>query len=165
MKPRRGRQVNQRDLTEIYEGVKRTWPSLYWFRREGRDQWRQRSLAGDPCSNLKYFAPWEKIMLGRNMITVITKETCFAGKHTHIRRYITRIMIQTCLFWAWLKQPHEVFSIIIRRNKLKMTDVRGEKAKSQKTQNWPHCDKKCFVEKTDYEIWDTTTIIGRKTEF
>ena len=64
--------------------------------------------------------------LGRNMISLITNETCFAMKSVHIRRCIARIMIETCLFWSWLKQPHEVVSIMIRLNTLKIVDYAGE---------------------------------------
>ena len=64
--------------------------------------------------------------LGRNMISLITNETCFAMKSVHIRRCIARIMIETCLFWSWLKQPHEVVSIMIRLNTSKIVDYAGE---------------------------------------
>ena len=72
--------------------------------------------------------------LGRNMISLITNETCFALKSVHIRRCVARIMIETCLFWSWLKQPHEVVSIMIRWNMLKMADTRrgGECPKDPK---------------------------------
>ena len=36
--------------------------------------------------------------LDRNMISLITNETCFAMKSVHIRRCVARIMIETCLF-------------------------------------------------------------------
>ena len=64
--------------------------------------------------------------LGRNMISLITNETCFAMKSVHIRRCIARLMIETCLFWSWSKLPREVVSIMIRLNTLKMADYAGE---------------------------------------
>ena len=44
--------------------------------------------------------------------------------------------IETWLFWAGLKQPHEVLSIMIRPNTFKMVDGCKEKASVQKNQNW-----------------------------
>ena len=38
--------------------------------------------------------------LGRNMFSLMTNESCFTMKFVHIRRYIARIMIKTCLFLA-----------------------------------------------------------------
>ena len=35
-------------------------------------------------------------------------------------------MIETCWFWAWLKQPCVVILFMIRLNTLKMADYAGE---------------------------------------
>lgn len=70
---------------------------------------------------------------GRNMISRITNKTCFFMKSVDIRQYIARIMVDTWLFWAWLKQSREVVSIRISPNTFKMAHGYGEEAIAQ---NW-----------------------------
>ena len=45
--------------------------------------------------------------LGRNMVSLIANETCLVMRSVHIRQSIVQIMVETGLFWAWLKQPHD----------------------------------------------------------
>ena len=67
--------------------------------------------------------------LGRKMISLITYETCLA------RQCIAQIMIETCLFWSWSRQPHKIVLNMITLN----------------VQNWAYCEKKCLVETLDDE--------------
>ena len=64
------------------------------------------------------------------------------------RQCIARVMFETWLFWAWLKQPGEGVSITIRPNAFKMADGWGKEASAQKNQNWSYHVAKCPV-----EIW------------
>lgn len=55
-------------------------------------------------------------------------ETCFAGDTVHIsdtRWCIAQIMISTCLFESPSILPHEVVSMSIKRNMLKMVAESG----------------------------------------
>jgi len=44
--------------------------------------------------------------LGQNMVSLIANET-LVMRSVHIRQCIVQIMVETGLFWAWLKQPHD----------------------------------------------------------
>ena len=64
------------------------------------------------------------------MTSLITNENCFVTKSVHIRQCIARIMVETWLFWAWLKQPREVVSTVKSRvnfNYRNLTACRGER--------------------------------------
>ena len=78
------------------------------------------------------------------------------------RQYIARIMVETWLFWAWLRQPREVVSIMIRPNTFKMADGCAEEASAQKNQNWGYYEAKCLVEMwADEEIQRQLSAMGR----
>ena len=49
--------------------------------------------------------------LGQNMLSLIINETCFTMKIAHIRQYIAQIIIETCLFSAWLKLIFTAFTL------------------------------------------------------
>ena len=103
--------------------------------------------------------------LGRNMICLNTNETSFVMKSLHIRQCIARIMVETWLFWAWLKQPREVVSVMIRPNTFKMGDGCGEEASAQKNQNCGYYEAKCLVENmANEEIQRQLSAMSRKNE-
>ena len=47
-----------------------------------------------PNLNIVFFSK-AVFTLGRNMISLITNETCFVMKSVHIRKFIERIMVET----------------------------------------------------------------------
>ena len=70
-------------------------------------------------------------ILSWNMFTLITNETCFTVKIVHIRRCIAWIMVETCLFWSWLKLPQKVVSIMLPWQNKHVKHFRRKRRKSE----------------------------------